>query len=39
MVFALVGDFFVLPPLVLIFKPALPPLSRRARFSNRVKKE
>ena len=26
MVFALIGDFFVLPPLILILKPALPPL-------------
>jgi hypothetical protein len=29
MVFALIGDFFVLPPLILIFKPKLPPLDRR----------
>lgn len=29
MVFAMIGDFFVLPPLVLIFKPGLPPLDRR----------
>ena len=29
MVFALIGDFFVLPPLVLILKPKLPPLDRR----------
>lgn len=27
--FALIGDFFVLPPLILLFKPALPPLARR----------
>ena len=27
--FALIGDLFVLPPLVLIFKPGLPPLARR----------
>ncbi|MDA3896973.1 MAG: MMPL family transporter [Desulfobacteraceae bacterium] len=29
MVFALIGDFFVLPPLVLILKPKLPPLDRQ----------
>ncbi len=29
MVFAMIGDFFVLPPLILIFKPKLPPLDRR----------
>jgi len=27
MVFALIGDMFVLPPLILIFKPKLPPLN------------
>ena len=36
MLFALIGDFFVLPPLILIFKPALPPLDRR---NNEVKKQ
>ncbi len=29
MVFALIGDLFVLPPLILILKPKLPPLERR----------
>jgi len=28
MVFALIGDMFVLPPLILIFRPRLPPLPR-----------
>ncbi len=34
MVFALIGDFFVLPPLVLILKPKLPPLDRRNKAAN-----
>ncbi len=38
MMFAMIGDFFVLPPLVLIFRPALPPLARKTEFSNRPEK-
>jgi hypothetical protein len=34
MVFALIGDFFVLPPLVLLLKPKLPPLDRRNNAAN-----
>lgn len=34
MVFALIGDFFVLPPLVLILKPKLPPLDRQNNAAN-----
>ncbi|MBS3755035.1 MAG: MMPL family transporter [Desulfobacterales bacterium] len=30
MVFAVIGDMFVLPPLILIFKPGLPPLPAHA---------
>jgi len=33
MVFALIGDMFVLPPLVLIFKPGLPPLTAHSENS------
>jgi uncharacterized protein len=31
MIFALIGDLFILFPLILIFKPKLPPLSRNSK--------
>ncbi len=34
MVFALIGDMFVLPPLILIFKPRVPPLKVHAGHNN-----
>jgi hypothetical protein len=31
MIFSLIGDLFMLAPLILIFKPKLPPLSRNSQ--------